>query len=69
VSLIYVQFWHEALLGRKAPLNDVQFLELLTSYPNRTIVKAARDTFSRHLWYFSEILVGLSFLMTELGQM
>jgi len=48
-------------------VNDVQFLELLTSYPNRTIVKAARDTFSRHLWYFSEILVGLSFLTTELG--
>jgi len=69
VSLVYVRFWHEALLGRKAPLNDMQFLESLTSYPGRTTAKAARDTFSQHLWYFSEILVGLSFLMTELGQM
>jgi len=67
VSLVYVRFWHEAPLGRKAPMNDVQFLELLTSYPNRTIVKAARDTFSRHLWYFSEILVGLSFFDDRIG--
>jgi len=67
VSLIYVRFWHEAPLGRKAPLNDMQFLESLTSYPNRTIAKAARDTFSRHLWYFSEILVGLSFFDDRIG--
>ena len=53
VSLIYVRFWHEAPLGRKAPLNDMQLLESLTNYPNRTIAKGARDTFSQHLWYFS----------------
>jgi len=70
-SLVFVRFWHEAPLGRKARLNDMQFLESLTSYPNRTTAKAAiaRDTFSRHLWYFSETLAGLSFLTTELGQM
>ena len=45
VSLIYVQFWHEAPLGRRASLNDMQLLESLTNYPNRTIAKAARDTF------------------------
>jgi len=61
VSLVYVRFWHEAPLGIKAPLNDMQLLESLTNYPNRTIVKAAKDTFSRHLWYCSEMLVGLSF--------
>ena len=68
VSLVYVRFWYEAPLGRKARLNDMQFLESLTTYPNRTIAKAARHTFSRHLWYFSETVVGLSFLMTELGR-
>jgi len=61
VSRIYVRCWHEAPLGRKASLNDMQLLESLTNYPNRTIAKAARDTFSQHLWYFSEFLVGLSF--------
>jgi len=71
VSLVFVRFWHEAPLGRKARLNDMQFLESLTSYPDRTTAKAAiaRDTFSRHLWYFLETLAGLSFLTTELGQM
>jgi len=48
VRLIYNQFWHEAPLGRKASLNDMQLLESLTNYPNKTIAKAARDTFSRH---------------------
>jgi len=61
VSLVYVRFWHEAPLGIKAQLNDMQLLELLMNYPNGTIAKAARDTFSRHIWYFSEVLVGLSF--------
>ena len=46
VSLIYVQLWHEAPLGRKASPNDMQLLESLTNCPNRTIAKAARDTFS-----------------------
>lgn len=61
VSLIYVRFWHEAPLGIKASLNDVQLLEALGSYPNRSVAQAATDTFNRHLWYFSEILIGLSF--------
>ena len=67
VSLVYVRFWHEAPLARKAPLNDMQLLESLTNYPNRTVAKAATDTFSRHLWYFSEILVGLSFFDERIG--
>jgi len=33
----------------------MQFLESLTNYPNRTIATAHRDTFSPHLWYFTEI--------------
>jgi len=61
ISFIYIRFWHEALLAGKSSFNDVQFLQALENYPNRTIVKAATSTFCRHLWYFSEILVGLSF--------
>ena len=61
VSLVYTRFWHEAPRGISAPLNDVQLLEALDKYPNRVVAKAASESFGRHLWYFSEILVGLSF--------
>jgi len=44
VSCVYVRFWHEASLSIKVPLNDMQLLELLTKYLNRTIVKTAEDT-------------------------
>jgi len=37
------------------------------NYLYKTIVEAARDTFSRHLWYFSQILVGLSFFDDRIG--
>jgi len=37
------------------------------NYPNKTTAKAARDTFCRHPWYFSEILVGLSFFDDRIG--
>jgi len=33
----------------------MQFLESLMNYPNRTTATADRDTFSPHLWYFTEI--------------
>jgi len=55
------------LLFIKAPLNDMWLLELVTNCPRRTIAKTARDTFSRHLWYFSEMLVGLSFFNDRSG--
>ena len=52
VSLVYYWFWHEAPLSIKMPLSNMHLLELLTNFPNRTIVNTARNTFSRHLWYF-----------------
>jgi len=44
-----------------APLNDAQMLRLLKTNPNRTVADAAFTALSRHLWFFSEHLVGLSF--------
>jgi hypothetical protein len=61
VSLIYARFWHEAPLASRAPRNDAQMLSLLQKYPNRVIGDAAFMAFSRHLWFFSEHLVGLAF--------
>ena len=57
--LIYVWLRREAPLARKASVKDL--LQALAKYPSRAIAKAATDTFSRHLWYSSDILVGLSF--------
>lgn len=39
----------------------MQLLESLMTYPGRTIVKTAGESFSRHFYYFSEIFVVLSF--------
>ena len=61
ISLVYGRFWHEAPLAANAPLNDARIIELLRQYPNRTVADAALTAFSRHLWYFSEHLIGLSF--------
>ena len=61
VTLIYGRFWHEAPLATNAPLNDSLMLGLLNSYSNRIIADAARSALLRHLWFFSEPLVGLAF--------
>jgi len=57
VSLGYVRFWHQAPLPIQAPLNDKK----LTKYQNIAVAQAVSTTFRRQLWYFFEILVGLSF--------
>ena len=59
VSLVYVRFWHEAPLAVNTPFNDL-LLKELNQFPVTAVAKAAITTFSRHLWYFAEILVGFS---------
>jgi len=74
--LIYIRYfqlkisdiYHRYISCQPWPLSSMQLLELLTNFPNRTIVNTARNTFSRHLWYFSEMLVGLSFLDNRIGR-
>jgi len=61
VSLVYVRFWHQAPLLIQAPLNDILLIEKLTKYPNTAVAQAASTVFCWHLWYFSKMLVGLSF--------
>jgi len=61
VALIYGRFWHEAPLASNAPFNDAQMLRVLQTYPNRIIADAAATALSRHLWFFSEPLIGLAF--------
>ncbi|KAG0723152.1 hypothetical protein GWK47_043187 [Chionoecetes opilio] len=60
VALVYCKQWHEAPISVKAPLNDVLFLEILKTYPDQTVAKAAESP-ATHLWYVSEENTGLAF--------
>ena len=61
VALVYGRFWHEAPLPSHAPLNDAHMITLFQGYPNQVIAEAAFTAIFRHLWFFSEHLVGLAF--------
>ncbi|CAH1114433.1 unnamed protein product [Psylliodes chrysocephalus] len=61
-SLIYVRFWHEAIVIRWAPKNDLDMLQLLNIYPDGDVKKSTLTIAKRHLWYLSETNVGLAFL-------
>lgn len=62
VSELYVIAWFQAPLANKAPANDLKFLKDLMQYDVNPIVKQAAVTaFARHLWYMSEVMVGLAF--------
>lgn len=68
VSLIYVRFWHEAIVSRWAPKNDLDMLQLLSTYPDAEVKKSALTVAKRHLWYLSETNVGLAFLDERITQ-
>ena len=68
VSLIYVRFWHEAIVSRWAPKNDLDMLQLLSTYPDADVKKSALTVAKRHLWYLSETNVGLAFFDERITQ-
>ncbi|KAG7160665.1 hypothetical protein Hamer_G029582, partial [Homarus americanus] len=53
-------FWHEAPMAVRAPFNDLQLMKVLKEYPHEKVAHAAQAAISRHLWYLSEHLIGLS---------
>ena len=56
-------FLHKAYLVERAPYNDWRLFRLLNDYTcNKVVRDATMAAFKRHLWYFSEHLVGLAFL-------
>ena len=61
-ALVYRKFYHETCLAERVPYNDLRLLRLLnTNTCNNVVRDAEMATFKRHLWYFSEHLVGLAF--------
>ncbi|KAG0712096.1 hypothetical protein GWK47_019195 [Chionoecetes opilio] len=61
ISLAYVKQWNEAMVSNRAPLNDLEFLHLPEAYPDKEVSHTTSTALKRHLWYFSEDLVGLGF--------
>jgi hypothetical protein len=63
VVSLYVKAWYTAPLAACAPNNDLLFLQHLVKYTtvNPAVSKAASCKFAGHLWYLSEVLVGLVF--------
>lgn len=66
---IYLKHWFECFLPTHAPLNDLQLLKTLTEYKNINSKLSAKllIVMSRHLWYLSESLIGLSFFDRRVG--
>ena len=61
VTKVYMQAWFTAPSAAEAPSNDLQFMQALYAYSNPTVKEAALTAFKRHLWYLSEVMMGLAF--------
>lgn len=66
---IYLKAWFTCTCAASAPQNDLNLLIDLESYKttHEAVAKAALKSFSGHLWYLSEILVGLAFFDNEVS--
>lgn len=67
VTCIYVRYWFQTPSPTAAPKNDLALLCSLSLYPQKDIADAAMTAFGRHLWYLSELLVGLSFFDNDVS--
>ena len=61
VVSLYIPYWFTSSNPASAPSNDLKFLKDLSGYQNTAVSLAALHSFSRHLWYLGEELVGLAF--------
>ncbi|KAK6169760.1 hypothetical protein SNE40_020749 [Patella caerulea] len=64
---IYVRYWYTCNSAVHAPRNDLKFLQALSIYPDQEVSNLAVTAFSRHLWYLSEVPVGLALFDTEVS--
>jgi len=67
VVRIYLKAWYTAPCPDTAPRTDLNLVKDLQVYKsiNERVATAALKSFSGHLWYISETLVGLSFFDAE----
>lgn len=67
VTEVYVKYWFSSPSAAAAPRNDLQLLNALSNYPDKEVAAAAITAFNRHLWYLSEVLIGLAFFDKEVS--
>ena len=60
VTTTYVKYWFTCTSPNDAPRNDLELLKAIYTYQDKEVSQVALTAFSRHLWYLSETLVGLS---------
>jgi len=60
VALVHRCFWLKAPLPLNDPWNNAQMLSLLKTYPIRRVAIVSSTALSCHLWYFSELFIGLA---------
>ncbi|KAG0723732.1 hypothetical protein GWK47_042055 [Chionoecetes opilio] len=63
---IYVLRWFESTVPSYTPANNLGFAEDILQYHDESIRKACFTTLSRHFWYLSEDLIGLSLFDSRL---
>lgn len=63
VLTVYIKHWYQAPCSLTAAKNDLQLLKDIAEFKaiDSNISAATMITFSRHLWYLSEELVGIAF--------
>lgn len=62
VVQIYLKAWYRCQCPVLAPLNDLELLKQFAAYEtNQNVAKAAMKSFTNHLWYLSETLIGFAF--------
>jgi hypothetical protein len=66
---LYLKAWYTCQCAVSAPRNDLQLMKDLVAYKsvNKTVATAAITSFSGHLWYLNENLIGLSFFDDEVS--
>lgn len=60
VAKHYVRSWYTASSAASAAREDLSLLQRLEDEPDKRVKEAGIRTLSRHLWYFSEITIGLT---------
>ena len=63
VMKVYLKAWFTCQCPTSAPRNDLSMLRYIEEYKalDAPVVTAAMKSFSNHLWYLSETLIGLAF--------
>ena len=63
VMQVYLKAWYTCQCATSAPRNDLKLLEELVAYETikTSVAKAVVKSFTGHLWYLNETLIGLAF--------